>query len=254
MNIIKNKWFVIPRPNANADLRIICFPYAGGGVSTFQSWVKSIPMNVELVIIQAPGRGERFGEQAYSSMNLLLDDLIRVIPNILNKPYILFGHSLGSRVAFELMNRLKELNYSLPKHFIASGSRGPQHRSLKKPIYNLPNEEFINELKMLNGTPQAVLENKELMELFLPLLAADFKIADTYCYLGNIRFNCQISVFGGEDDVDISLLKLNSWGDLFTTDANVELFPGNHFFIDSHNDLVLKKINTIIQDCLHKLL
>jgi surfactin synthase thioesterase subunit len=250
---MNKKWFVIPKPNINADLRLICFPYAGGSASTFLSWIQTLPPNVELIIIQAPGRGARIGELAYSDMHILINDLVEIIPDFLNKPYIFFGHSLGSRIAFELMNQLKILNHSLPQHFIASGSRGPQIQCLKNPIYNLPREEFIAELKRLNGTPQAVLENKELMDLFLPLLKADFEIADRYLYRGNVRFNCDVSVFGGEDDIDINLSMLNSWGDFFTSDAEVHFLPGNHFFIDSHSSLVQQKINKIIKNCLSKL-
>jgi medium-chain acyl-[acyl-carrier-protein] hydrolase len=247
---MKKKWFVIPKPNINADLKLICFPYAGGSASTFLSWTKALPDNVELIIIQAPGRGARIGEPAYSNMQALMSDLIKIIPSVLNKPYIFFGHSLGSRIAFELMNQLKVLNHVLPLHFIASASRGPQHKCSKEPIYNLSRDEFIKALKRLNGTPRMVLENKELMDLFLPLLKADFEIADRYYYQGQARFNCSISVFGGEDDFDISRSMLNSWGDHFSTDADVHLLPGDHFFIDSHSKLVQQKVNDIIQTCL----
>jgi len=250
---MKNKWFVIPKPNINAELKLICFPYAGGSASTFLPWLKRLPDNVELIIIQAPGRGMRMGELPYSNMEALIGDLIKIIPNILNKPYILFGHSLGSRIAFELMHQLQTLTHDLPQHFIASGSRGPHYKCMKEPIYHLPHDEFIEELKSLNGTPHAVLENKELMELFLPLLKADFEIADRYCYTGKARFNCPISVFGGEDDVDICISKLNSWGDFFETDADVHLFPDNHFFIDSQSKIVQQKVNDIIKNCLTKL-
>lgn len=250
---MKNNWFVIPKPNINADLKLICFPYAGGSTSIFMSWVKAIPANVELIIIQAPGRGARMGEPAYTDMQTLITDLIKFIPNVLNKPYILFGHSLGSRIAFELMDQLKTLNYPLPQHFIASGSRGPHHKCMNSPIYSLPNNEFIEQLKHINGTPKTVLENKELMALFIPLLKADFEIADRYYYTGDARFNCPISVFGGENDNDICLSELNSWGDFFKTTPDVHLLPGDHFFIDSHSEFIQQKIYDIIQNCLNNL-
>jgi medium-chain acyl-[acyl-carrier-protein] hydrolase len=250
---MKNKWFVIPKPNLTADLKLICFPYAGGSSSTYFPWIKWLPDNVELIIIQAPGRGARIDESAYSDMQTLIKNLIEFIPHILNKPYVFFGHSLGSRIAFELMNQLSILNYAIPHHFIASGSKGPHHISTKEPTYNLPHDKFIDELKLLNGTPQAVLENKELMELFLPLLKADFEIADKYYYQGNTRFNCPISVLGGEEDVEISLSDLCSWGIFFKNDADIHILPGNHFFIDNNSELVQQKVNTIIQNCLYKL-
>lgn len=250
---MQNKWFIIPKPNVNADLRLICFPYAGGNASTYMSWVQSLPANVELVIVQAPGRGMRMCEPAFTDMQDLVSDLMKSMPKVLNKPYILFGHSLGSRIAFELMSQLKTFSYALPQHFIASGSRGPHIKSNKKPIFHLDEPEFIAELKKLSGTPVDVLENKELMELFLPLLRADFEIADKYCYAATADFNCPISVLGGEDDIEISLLQLESWGELFTSKPEVYLLPGNHFFIDSNKDLVLQKVTRIIDMSLKKI-
>ncbi|KGJ86793.1 thioesterase II family protein [Colwellia psychrerythraea] len=248
--MVNNKWFVRPNPNPTADLRLICFPYAGGSSTTYLSWVKELPKNVELVIIQTPGRGSRMCEVPYSDMDTLVGDLVKIIPQLLNKPYILFGHSLGSRVAFELMSQLKMLNHPPPIHFIASGSRGPQYLSNNEPIYHLKDEEFINEIRGLNGTPPAVLDNKELMDLFLPMLKADFEIADKYCYNKNETFNCPISVLGGEDDFDITYSKLSGWGEHFTHDAEIHMFVGNHFFIDSNKEGVLKKVNNIIALCL----
>jgi surfactin synthase thioesterase subunit len=250
--MLDNKWFVIPKPNPNADLRLICFPYAGGSATIYMSWVKFLPKNVELVIVQPPGRGTRMFEQAFSTMASLTTELLKVFPNYIDKPYIFFGHSLGSRVAFELTKQLQILSLPLPQYFIASGSRGPHIASTKKSIHHLPDDEFIAELKRLNGTPQAVIENKELMELFLPLLRADFEIADNYCFTGNVSFNCPIFVLSGEEDIDITQFHLESWGDFFNSTAEVHMISGNHFFIDSHKVLVLEKVNDIITKVLDK--
>ena len=242
----KNNWFLTPQARPNAKMRIICFPYAGGNASTFSHWASQLPDDIELVAAQYPGRTSRIFEPMHNKMDDLVADLITAIPKYLDKPYILFGHSLGSRVAFELMYQINMLSMPKPKHFIASGSRGPQYLSSNGSIYHLKDEEFINESRGLNGTPQAVLDNKELMDLFLPMLKADFEIADKYCYNKNETFNCPISVLGGEEDFDISLSKLNGWGDHFTTDVDIHMLPGNHFFIDSNKEMVLEKLNTII--------
>ncbi|NRD75046.1 thioesterase [Shewanella sp. VB17] len=246
MNIYNNDWFVIPKPNPNSTLTLICFPYAGGSAQVFMQWVKALPANTEVVIIQAPGRGARMGELAYSDMNLLIKELIKFIPPLLDKPYVLFGHSLGSRIAFELMSQINKLRLTLPKHFIASGSRGPHLKSIKRSVYHLPDNEFIKELEELNGTPKAVLENKELMELFLPLLRADFEISDRYCYQEDDKYAVDLTVLGGEDDT-ITFETLESWGDFFTQEKKVTLLKGDHFFIDSHRDLVLQQVSNILE-------
>ncbi|MFT5757213.1 MAG: medium-chain acyl-[acyl-carrier-protein] hydrolase [Alteromonadaceae bacterium] len=242
----ENKWFVIPKPNVHADLKLICFPYAGGSTSTYLSWVNYLPSNVELVIIQAPGRGSRIFEPLYSDMTALTDELVRLIPNVLNKPYIFYGHSLGSRVAFELMDKLSKLKHSSPQHFIASGSRGPHKLSEKKKVAHLPDSEFIDELYRLNGTPKAVIDNKELMDLFLPVLKADFGIAEQYCYSGNTIFECPVSVFGGNEDIDIKSTDLICWQEHFSMKVDLHLISGNHFFVDSNKEVVLQKVNDII--------
>jgi surfactin synthase thioesterase subunit len=244
------KCLVTPKQRPNADVKLICFPYAGGSVATYSTWVKNLPDNVELSIVQMPGRGPRMFETAHANMKDVMCELLAIMPDFLNKPYILFGHSLGSRIAFELMAELQTLKLPLPLHFIASGSRGPHDKSNKKDIYHLPEPEFIAELKKLNGTPKAVLENQELMDLFLPLLRADFELADTYCFEGDSVFNCPISVLGGEEDIDISFAQLESWQNFFVQKAKVHMLPGDHFFIDSHKDICLEKVNAIINTTL----
>jgi len=244
---------VTPQIKPNADLNLICFPYAGGSPTTYNSWVNFLPSNVELTIVQMPGRGARMFEPAHADMNKVIKELLTVIPKYLNKPYVLFGHSLGSRIAFELMSQLNALKLPLPVHFIASGSRGPHDISNKKHIYKLPDNEFIAELKELNGTPKAVLENIELMEIFLPLLRADFELADTYYYQEDNVFNCPISVLGGKDDVAISLEQLQSWQNFFVNKAEVHMVSGDHFFIDSHKTLCLEIVNNIINKTLRRI-
>ena len=246
-------WFVNPAPRHNADLRIICFPYAGGNSSTYTPWIKLLPENIELIAVQPPGRSSRMGEPAFTDMDQLIEELLRVIPNLLTKPYIFFGHSLGSRVSFELMTRLQQKGYPLPLHFIASGSKGPHLQAKYDITYHLPDDEFIAKLATLNGTPQEVLENKELMALFLPLLRADFQIAECYRYSSDITFDFPITVFGGQEDVRVSLEDLQSWQTFFSPQADIQVFPGGHFFIESHTEVVLDKLNNIIEQVLNKL-
>ncbi len=217
------------------------------------SWVKWLPNNVELLAIQPPGRATRIFEPAYSDMNTLISELLKVITSLIDRPYVLFGHSLGSRVAFELMAQCKKIGYRLPQHFIASGSRGPHIPVRKESIHQLPDEEFIAELKELNGTPKEILVNEELMALLLPLLRADFKLADTYSYASDTVFDCPISVLGGKDDIEITYEDLQSWGIYFSQPADVHTLSGDHFFIESNKQLIEEKVNMIILDVLSKL-
>ncbi|WDE03340.1 thioesterase [Thalassomonas viridans] len=248
-----SKWLVNPLPRPDADIRLICFPYAGGNAATYTPWTKQLGENVDLIAIQAPGRAARLFETPYDEMEPLVDELLPLIVPLLDKPVIFFGHSLGSRVAFELLTRLKARGLSLPVHFIASGSAGPQEKALRKPTYHLSDDEFKAELSDLNGTPKAVLENEELMSLFLPLLRADFKIAETYRYTSDITLDCPLTILGGEDDTDIPLSRLQTWQEFFSSPADIQMLSGDHFFIDNHAHLVTDKVNGIISQVLNRL-
>jgi len=247
---LKNKWCVIPRPNPTADIKLICIPYAGGSASIYIPWINYLPHNVELVIIQPPGRSSRISETPLDNMSKLINEMGLVLPKILNKPYILFGHSLGSKIAFEIIRKSTSLHIPHPMFFIASGSAGPQKKNNRDITYNLNDDEFISKLEEMDGTPKDVINNKELMSIVLPTLKADFKISETYQFTGNKYFNIPLSVLGGEYDVDINLDDLKLWQYFFNSTSEITIFSGGHFFINSHKEEVLEKINEIISLCL----
>jgi len=245
--------FLKSSDNPGAELKIVCFPYAGGCSATYLSWNEWLPTNVELVAIQLPGRANRFLEAPISDMRELVADLIRSSNQLFDKPYILFGHSLGSRIAFEMMRRCQKDGIRPPVHFIASGSRGPHIPPRRDPVHFLPDNEFINEIKKLDGTPKEILNNEESMTLYLPLLKADFKLAETYLCNSNPLFNCPITVFSGEDDKDISKDDLKSWGNYFSNEPQIQTVTGGHFFINSNKQVLAREIMKIIQSELSKL-
>jgi medium-chain acyl-[acyl-carrier-protein] hydrolase len=248
-----SKWFVVPQPNPKATIRLFCFPYAGGSAQIYMQWANYLNAETELVLIQPPGRGARILETAYSDMETLIKDLLDVFPRVINKPYILFGHSLGSRVAFELLNQLNQLGYGLPANFIASGSKGPYKSSISKQIISLSDDQLISELKKLNGTPDAILANKELLQFFMPIIRADLEIAYSYSFSGEAKFNCPLTVFGGDNDSVAPPSSLTNWQDFFDLPATIHVISGDHFFINSQREVVIDKLNLIIKKTLSDL-
>lgn len=224
---------------------MFCFPFAGGSASTYISWVDKFYSDIEVVLIQPPGRGARIAEKPHEHISSLVDELMNYAQHITNIPYILFGHSLGSRVAYELSCKLMSLRMPLPEYFIASGSRAPHSKNRNKLIYNLPKESFIRELEKLNGTPKEILAHKELMELFTPLLRADFKIADNY-QAKRVQMPFPISVLHGKKDTDIGKKELAAWGELTSNHFKIIQLPGDHFFINEYSSEVVKQVSLII--------
>jgi medium-chain acyl-[acyl-carrier-protein] hydrolase len=145
-------------------------------------------------------------------------------------PFAFFGHSLGSLISFELTRRLRRQNAHCPLQLFVSGCYAPQIPNPNPPIHQLPDAEFIEELRRLNGTPQAALDNPELMEVFLPLLRSDIRLYETYVYEPEAPLDCPISAFGGLEDEEVSRQELAAWCDQTRSRFNMQMFPGDHFF------------------------
>ena len=238
-------WFVVPRPHPDARLRLFCFPYAGGGAGTYVDWHRTLHPLVELVAVQPPGRGMRRSEAPHRTMSALLADLWPQILPMLDRPYFLFGHSMGSRIAHALAARLRDAGQRLPTHFIASGSRAPHLVSPEPTTYDLPDAEFVDSLRELNGTPEEILCDPELMELLLPLLRADFEIAELYRAEPSIPFGFGASILGGTADAHVPPNDLRAWQAHFRRPVRVEMCEGGHLFVDESPAPVIAVINSL---------
>ncbi|WP_066383199.1 thioesterase II family protein [Anabaena sp. CA = ATCC 33047] len=237
-----NSWVTCPKPNPLAALRLFCFPYAGGSSLIFRPWCDFLPASVEVCAIEIPGRGKQINLAPFNQLEPLVDAIASFIHPYLDKPFAFFGHSMGGLVSFELARILRKKYSFSPVHLFISGRRAPHIPNLEPPIYNLPEPAFIEELRHLNGTPKAVLENAELMQLFLPILRADFAVLETYIYTPEPPLECPITVFGGLQDSRVGCDELQAWQEQTEADFNLYMFPGDHFFLHSAQSLLLKNL------------
>lgn len=226
-----NSWVISPKTNPNARLRLFCFPYAGCGASIFRPWVDNFPAAIEVCLVQLPGRESRLQETLFTRLGALLPTLAEAIHPYLNMPFAFFGHSMGALIAFELARQLgRQYNLS-PVHLFVSGRRAPQLPNLKSPIHQLPQAGLIEELRALDGTPQTVLQNPDLMRLVLPIIRADFALCETYVYSSEALLDCPISAFGGWQDKEASPSALAAWRNQTNNCFVLRMFSGNHFFL-----------------------
>ena len=234
-------WFNCARPDSHAQLRMFCFPYAGGGASIYRGWENYVPPGIEVYAVQPPGRGSRFREPAIDRMESLVAAVANAIEPYLNVPIVLFGHSVGGYASFEMAHRLRMQCGVDVKHLFVSGARGPHLPRNRRNIHDLPEDEFLNELKTLNGTPPEVLENPELMRMISATLRADFAVAETYKASPQRQpLNCPISVFGGLDDTLAAREDLEAWKIHTTSTFDLWQLPGDHFFIHTCDSLILR--------------
>ncbi|HEX8212555.1 MAG TPA: alpha/beta fold hydrolase [Longimicrobium sp.] len=249
-----SRWVRIPGgANPAARLRLFCFPYAGGGASVFFPWPRALPPEVEVCAVQLPGREERLHEPPITRWDELVDQLAGALVPWMDRPFAFFGHSLGASVAFELAQRLRRDRRRGPVHLFASGRAAPHLPPSMAPVHHLPHEEFVHELRRLAGTPDEVLEKADLMEILIPLLRADFQLAETYTFQGDEPLAIPISAYGGVEDERVRPADVEGWRQHATGAFRRVMFPAGHFFVNEHRPFVLAELGRELRATLGRL-
>lgn len=227
-------WFVRHSAARNGGQRLFCFPYAGGSATMFRAWAERLPPTVEVIGVQAPGKGSRLLEPPYRNVHQLVDGLLDALTPLLNeKPFSFFGHSNGALVAFELSNMLQRHRLPMPRRLFLSASPAPWARVFDPPYSQMSDETFKAMLKDFNGTPSEILDDTDLFQLLLPGLRADFSMSEGYRYSHPRKLAVPVDIYHGEHD-DIEPAQIQAWSEHIAQPPRFEQIPGGHFFIHSH--------------------
>lgn len=236
------RWLRLGPTPAETRYRLFCLPYAGGGASIFRQWPRSAPPWLQVCPVQLPGREDRFGEPAHDDVGALIQALGPVIAALGDRPFALFGHSMGALIAFELTRALRRLGHAGPAHLFVAGRNAPRVPDMSPPIHDLPGPAFIERLRSLGGTPEGVFESAELMALISPLLRADFALNERYRYTEDAPLDCALTVFGSREDDMVSHQGLLAWRDETTGPCELVMLPGGHFFVHDQHEAILGHI------------
>jgi surfactin synthase thioesterase subunit len=236
-----DSWLAAP-PRPDAAARLFCFAYAGGSASVYSRWPRAVASWIDVIPVELPGRGARFHEPPRRSLLELADDITTAIEPWLDRPYAIFGHSMGALLGFETTRALRRRNAMLPRHLFFGACRAP-HLPRRRPLLSrLDPAAFLEAIRNLDGTPQEVLDNPELRELFLPVLRADFAACEDYRHPMEAPLPVPISAFGGDRDVDVEREALWEWKQHTTAGFAVHEVAGNHFFLRTHAAAILTSI------------
>ncbi len=237
-----NSWVTCARPNPRAQLRLFCFPHAGGSASFFRPWSEELPASIEVCPIQYPGRENRLLEPPFTQLTLLVETLAPFLIPLAQMPFAFYGHSLGALIGFELARQLRRLGARRPAVLFVSSYPAPQIGADGPPIHGLPDAEFIASVQRFNGMPAQLSENREMMELMLPILRADFALYETHACADELPLDCPIMAFGGIQDKHIRREQLEAWHVQTSGSFALRMFPGDHFFLQTARSLLLQAI------------
>jgi medium-chain acyl-[acyl-carrier-protein] hydrolase len=246
-----DRWTVISRPNTYARMRLYCFPYAGGGATIYAPWPRLLPQEVEVVAVQPPGRETRIGEKPFTDLASLVEAMhAALLPKLRELPFAFFGHSNGALMAFELARLLRRRGDPLPLHLFVSGRPAPQLELDDPPVHDLPEPEFIEELRRLKGTPEEILQHEELLQLVVPLLRADFSLGETYRFVPEAPLEMPVSAYGGVADAEVSEEQVEAWKAQAGGEFRAAMFPGGHFFVNEDRERVTREVADALRPAL----
>ncbi|WP_052586756.1 thioesterase II family protein [Bacillus velezensis] len=228
-------------------IKVFPIPYAGASVNAYYEWKKLLPDRYELCICELAGRGTRFTESCYQSVGEASEDIAKRISEQLeyDDEYVIFGHSMGALLTYEIYYKLKQMGTKEPRHLFFSGRDAPHIFEKREDIENMTNETFLTKVEQYGGIPEEFY-TKEIMDMFLPILRADFIILDNYKFqLKAEKISCRVSVFYADSDFSTHINEMHKWSEVVEGNVKFHKFKGEHFFLNRYpNDIV----NTIVID------
>ena len=223
-------WLDRPRPAPDASLRIVAVPHAGGGPSAILPLAEALAPEIEVWTAQLPGRERRYGEPLAESLGEIVRPLAAAIAAHVPAPYVLFGHSMGALVSFEIARQLPTLGAPPPERLIVSAQSAP-HLSRTRPArHTLPDSDLLAWLSQVGGAPQQVLRDEDLMRLLLPILRADLRICETYRYRPGPPVPCPVTAIAGSDDPQAEMDDVAAWWRHTSAGFDLRPMPGGHFY------------------------
>jgi|RhiMetdeSRZDD1v2_1073273.scaffolds.fasta_scaffold11376_4 acyl transferase domain-containing protein/surfactin synthase thioesterase subunit/acyl carrier protein len=262
--IIGNGWLVFPKPNIAAQMRLFCFPFAGGGASTYRSWVESLQASIEVVAIEPPGRASRIHEKPLDTLDAFLDTLVPAMLPYLDKPFAFFGHCLGGLTLFATARILLNEHNLPPHHLFVSGAR-PPHRLLRYgpfeeqllsqltqhkkfdpflPMYEQPDEVFVEIIRHFNiGATEDFLNDPDLRRLMLPTIRGEFAMSSHYRFAPEPAWDIPITCFTGLDDPYVTREDAVEWSRYTRVAFRLHMRGGAHFIVVDDRTFILESIN-----------
>ena len=226
-----DKWFFCLRPRPRASMRLFCFPFGGGGASVFHSWSDAMGEDIEVRAAQLPGRETRYSEPRASDLPYLVRNIVQALEAYQDKPFAMFGYSLGSLLAFEVCRELRRLDMRMPEHLYFAAFFAPHLPPAHPPISHLADEEFAERVEYYYQ-PGEAWYNLELREFLMPVLRDDIALYEGYVYEHDEPLESPIDVFAGAQDRSIPLELMQPWSEQTRSRVKHHVFEGGHFFID----------------------
>ncbi len=223
-------WLRPAAVSAHTTIRLFCCAHAGGGAAAFNGWPQALPTACGVVRVQLPGREDNRQCPPARSVGTVIPRLVGDVAPLLDRPFALYGHSMGAIVMFELARALRRGGHPPPMALFVSGRRAPRLPLSHPPLYSLPDDALAEQMRRMGAPMPQLFDTARWREHYLPTIRADLELSDLYRYRQEEPLACPIHVFGGAGDHVVMPSEWHAWGEETKGSFNATTLPGGHFF------------------------
>ncbi len=237
-------------------VKIIALPYAGGSKYCYRDFEALIPDEFEWITFELPGRGNRINEDFFMNVEDMVDDLFaKIIPIVKSSEYILYGHSLGTILGYELMKKIVAYNIPEPAFLFFTGRGSPSVREKDK-LADLEEKLFWKKVMEIGGMPKEILKNDELKDFFGPIIRSDFRAVENYKFIGLDKpFQVPLYIGLGNEELigkendKVKWRHILDWQKIVEDPIDVKFYKGDHFFIVNNTQVLIEEIVNAFAMC-----
>lgn len=239
-------WMRVFRPCPRARWTVVVFPHAGGSASFYRRFALAFPPQVQVAVVQYPGRSDRMFEPYVDTMPRLADELAGVIVGSGVPVPVLFGHSMGGAVAYEVARRLECAATGVHTLFV-SGRPAPTHH--RGGTFHLTGDDrLVDELCRLGNTDPALFEEVTVKEMVLATARNDYRLIESYRFTSGPPLRCPLHVLVSDRDTEVTPEEAEAWRDLTLGPSSVRHFPGDHFYLTADPTPVVAAVTDALGD------